>query len=90
MLRPSLLLGLALIWTGSEGFYLPGLAPVTYCDKPSAGGQCTVISLKLSFKLKKDHFRLKFRLLLQLQDDIKLYVNRLNSEESVIPYEYEQ
>jgi hypothetical protein len=25
-----------------------------------------------------------------LQEEIKLFVNRLNSEESVIPYEYEQ
>jgi len=42
-------------------FYLPGLAPVTYC-KSSEIGTCS--------------------------PDVKLYVNRLNSEESVIPYEY--
>ena len=44
-------------------FYLPGLAPVTYCDKPEGQG-CT--------------------------NDIKLFVNKLNSEETVIPYEYHQ
>ena len=45
------------------GFYLPGLAPVTYCDKNDIKG-CS--------------------------NEIKLFVNRLNSEESVIPYEYHQ
>jgi len=42
-------------------FYLPGLAPVTYCDNADLQG-CT--------------------------SDIKLFVNKLNSEETVIPYEY--
>ena len=45
-----------------SGFYLPGLAPVTYCDNAEMG--CT--------------------------SDIKLFVNKLNSEETVIPYEYHQ
>jgi len=46
-----------------ESFYLPGLAPVTYCKTAEiTGGTCT--------------------------SDVKLFVNRLNSEESVIPYEY--
>lgn len=58
----SFLLALCL-WGGCQAFYLPGLAPVTYCDKPNAGDKC--------------------------QSEIKLFVNRLNSEESVIPYEYE-
>lgn len=44
-----------------HGFYLPGMAPVTYCTEPK-DGICT--------------------------NEIKLFVNRLNSEESVIPYEY--
>ena len=44
-------------------FYLPGLAPVTYCDNKDID-TCS--------------------------NDIKLFVNRLNSEESVIPYEYHQ
>ena len=44
-------------------FYLPGLAPVTYCDNADLQG-CT--------------------------SDIKLFVNKLNSEETVIPYEYHQ
>lgn len=46
-----------------ESFYLPGLAPVTYCKTAEIqSGTCT--------------------------SDVKLFVNRLNSEESVIPYEY--
>jgi len=64
MIWPSVALGLTLFLVNyCEAFYLPGLAPVTYCDKPTEVGQCT--------------------------DEIKLFVNRLNSEESVIPYEYE-
>jgi transmembrane 9 superfamily protein 2/4 len=45
-----------------SSFYLPGLAPVNFCedDKPTETCKSTV----------------------------KLYVNRLDSEESVIPYEY--
>jgi len=44
-----------------RGFYLPGMAPTLYCDKPSTQN---------------------------CQGEIQLYVNRLNSEESVIPFEY--
>ena len=55
------LLALALVSNGNA-FYLPGLAPVTYCNKPIEGSKC--------------------------QTEIPLYVNRLNSEESVIPFEY--
>lgn len=43
-------------------FYLPGLAPVNYCEEGKATGTC--------------------------QPHVILYVNRLNSEEAVIPYEY--
>ncbi|KAJ8015707.1 hypothetical protein DPEC_G00028930 [Dallia pectoralis] len=43
-----------------SGFYLPGLAPVSFCEQ--AGTDC--------------------------QSDIQLYVNRLDSVESVLPYEY--
>ncbi|XP_040567137.1 transmembrane 9 superfamily member 2 [Lepeophtheirus salmonis] len=46
-----------------KGFYLPGLAPVTYCENPD--------------KLKR------------CQTEIPLFVNRLNSDESIIPYEYD-
>ena len=46
-----------------SAFYLPGLAPVTYCNNAEIQG-CT--------------------------KDIKLFVNKLNSEETVIPYEYHQ
>ena len=47
----------------SMSFYLPGLAPVTYCQNAEEG---------------------------KCRTDINLLVNRLNSEESVIPYEYDQ
>ncbi|GLG95782.1 hypothetical protein R5R35_008667 [Gryllus longicercus] len=46
----------------SQGFYLPGLAPVTYCKVEESLQSCKA--------------------------DVVLYVNRLNTEESVIPYEY--
>lgn len=49
---------LSAIWS----FYLPGLAPVNYCEEGKATATC--------------------------QSRVMLYVNRLNSEESVIPYEY--
>lgn len=47
----------------ASGFYLPGLAPVTYCQNAEEG---------------------------KCRTEINLLVNRLNSEESVIPYEYDQ
>jgi len=46
----------------STGFYLPGLAPVTYCQNAEEG---------------------------KCRSEINLLVNRLNSEESVIPFEYD-
>eukprot|EP00092_Neocalanus_flemingeri_P033108 GFUD01036003.1.p1 GENE.GFUD01036003.1~~GFUD01036003.1.p1 ORF type:complete len:661 (+),score=167.98 GFUD01036003.1:53-2035(+) len=55
------LASLAVSLSTVSSFYLPGLAPVTYCNNPDLT-TCT--------------------------SDIKLFVNRLNSEESVIPYEY--
>jgi len=55
------ILALSSLWVGIQGFYLPGLAPVTYCTSADIAG---------------------------CQNEIKLFVNRLNSEESVIPYEY--
>ncbi|CAM4613889.1 hypothetical protein PO909_006854 [Leuciscus waleckii] len=65
-LNPSLifLLSLTLVST-SVGFYLPGLAPVSFCEKNSNGdeGEC--------------------------QTEIQLFVNRLDSVESVLPYEYD-
>ncbi|XP_045108829.1 transmembrane 9 superfamily member 2-like [Portunus trituberculatus] len=47
----------------AQGFYLPGLAPVNYCQKGM-------------FEESK------------CQTAVPLFVNRLNSEESIIPYEY--
>ena len=52
------LTGLALLHT-AQAFYLPGLAPVAYCNK-QGNTKC--------------------------KTSIPLYVNRLNSEESVIPF----
>ncbi|KDR10991.1 transmembrane 9 superfamily member 2 [Zootermopsis nevadensis] len=49
----------------SNGFYLPGLAPVNYCKEGDGTGAKTCTS------------------------DVPLYVNRLNTEESAIPYEYD-
>ncbi|XP_065127947.2 transmembrane 9 superfamily protein member 5 isoform X2 [Paramisgurnus dabryanus] len=53
------------IFSSCSGFYLPGLAPVSFCEKPSEGeaGQC--------------------------ETEIQLFVNRLDSVESVLPYEYD-
>ncbi|XP_046427122.1 transmembrane 9 superfamily member 2 isoform X1 [Neodiprion virginianus] len=56
-----LLFGLCAL-TASNGFYLPGLAPVNYCHVGEQSDTC--------------------------KSEIKLYVNRLNTEQSVIPYEY--
>ncbi|XP_046483782.1 transmembrane 9 superfamily member 2 isoform X4 [Neodiprion pinetum] len=56
-----LLFGLCALTT-SNGFYLPGLAPVNYCHVGEQSDTC--------------------------KSEIKLYVNRLNTEQSVIPYEY--
>ena len=62
-----LIVALIFIVISTEAFYLPGLAPVTYCEKEAevvSEGKC--------------------------RSKINLFVNRLNSEESVIPYEYKQ
>ncbi|XP_078544745.1 transmembrane 9 superfamily member 2-like [Lissotriton helveticus] len=55
---------LLLLLAGHPGlcFYLPGLAPVNFCN-PEKGSSC--------------------------QSQIQLFVNRLDSVESVIPYEYD-
>lgn len=45
-----------------QSFYLPGLAPVNFCEEDKATDTC--------------------------KPDVKLFVNRLDSEESVIPYDY--
>ncbi|XP_043314741.1 transmembrane 9 superfamily member 2-like [Cervus elaphus] len=60
------LLGLGLILglqtASSTAFYLPGLAPVNFCEVNGETNYC--------------------------QSSIELYVNRLDSVESVLPYEY--
>ncbi|XP_056137240.1 transmembrane 9 superfamily member 2 isoform X2 [Lampris incognitus] len=47
----------------SSAFYLPGLAPVSFCEESKGGDAC--------------------------QTSIQLFVNRLDSVESVLPYEYD-
>ncbi|KAK1804055.1 hypothetical protein P4O66_020095 [Electrophorus voltai] len=46
-----------------SGFYLPGLAPVSFCEEDGKTSDC--------------------------QNKIQLFVNRLDSVESVLPYEYD-
>uniref|UniRef100_A0A674CP69 Transmembrane 9 superfamily member n=1 Tax=Salmo trutta TaxID=8032 RepID=A0A674CP69_SALTR len=46
-----------------SGFYLPGLAPVSFCEDDKGGDDCQTL--------------------------IQLFVNRLDSVESVLPYEYD-
>ncbi|XP_062856544.1 transmembrane 9 superfamily protein member 5 [Trichomycterus rosablanca] len=46
-----------------SAFYLPGLAPVNFCDEGKTTSDC--------------------------QNEIQLFVNRLDSVESVLPYEYD-
>ncbi|XP_060740840.1 transmembrane 9 superfamily protein member 5 isoform X1 [Tachysurus vachellii] len=46
-----------------SGFYLPGLAPVNFCEEDKKTDDC--------------------------QNEIQLFVNRLDSVESVLPYEYD-
>jgi len=60
----SLNLVLFLLFVGfGKGFYLPGLAPVTYCPKGHQGN---------------------------CQSKIPIYVNRLVSSETLLPYEYHE
>lgn len=67
--RPSTLHSLSLLVilaalspTPIDAFYLPGLAPVNFCEESKASETC--------------------------KSEVKMFVNRLDSEESVIPYEY--
>lgn len=59
---------LSLLLLGAPGprpgaaFYLPGLAPVNFCDEDKKSDECKA--------------------------EIELFVNRLDSVESVLPYEY--
>ncbi|XP_013783534.1 transmembrane 9 superfamily member 2-like [Limulus polyphemus] len=46
----------------SHQFYLPGLAPINYCEEDKTTGNC--------------------------KSEVELFVNRLDSDESVIPFEY--
>lgn len=59
-----LAVGLFFLFRDAGGFYLPGLAPVNFCEKAFEKPNC--------------------------KSNITLYVNRLDSDQSVIPYEYHQ
>ncbi|KAK9393614.1 transmembrane 9 superfamily member 2-like [Crotalus adamanteus] len=69
--RPSVLLALLLVLGGRAGlgtaFYLPGLAPVSFCEPSDAKQEGPAGCLP----------------------KIELFVNRLDSVESVLPYEYD-
>uniref|UniRef100_A0A672J188 Transmembrane 9 superfamily member n=1 Tax=Salarias fasciatus TaxID=181472 RepID=A0A672J188_SALFA len=54
---------LILCFSSCSAFYLPGLAPVSFCEEGKDVDDC--------------------------QKEIQLYVNRLDSVESVLPYEYD-
>ncbi|KAG7266781.1 hypothetical protein CRUP_028103 [Coryphaenoides rupestris] len=54
---------LSAVLCSCSAFYLPGLAPVSFCKGEKGGDDC--------------------------QTDIQLFVNRLDSVESVLPYEYD-
>ncbi|GAB5566445.1 transmembrane 9 superfamily member 2 isoform X1 [Prionailurus iriomotensis] len=62
LLLLSLLLGAAPGPRPGAAFYLPGLAPVNFCDEEKKSDECKA--------------------------EIELFVNRLDSVESVLPYEY--
>ncbi|GMT33198.1 hypothetical protein PFISCL1PPCAC_24495, partial [Pristionchus fissidentatus] len=51
-----------LLVAGTSAFYLPGLAPVNFCEKQNAKASCP--------------------------SNVTLFVNRLDSDQSVIPFEY--
>uniref|UniRef100_A0A671UVJ0 Transmembrane 9 superfamily member n=1 Tax=Sparus aurata TaxID=8175 RepID=A0A671UVJ0_SPAAU len=55
----------SLVWylCSCSAFYLPGLAPVSFCEEDQGGEDCQTV--------------------------IQLFVNRLDSVESVLPYEYD-
>uniref|UniRef100_A0A8C5MXU0 Transmembrane 9 superfamily member n=1 Tax=Leptobrachium leishanense TaxID=445787 RepID=A0A8C5MXU0_9ANUR len=66
--RSALLVTLVLFLAGlcsqpAAAFYLPGLAPVTFCEPEKTSENC--------------------------KENIQLFVNRLDSVESVLPYEYD-
>ena len=84
-----------LLATSATTFYLPGLAPVTYCTTKVKTEFDTLLFYKniICFIEVLNIFLLKcVHVYIQesttCSNDIKLFVNRLNSEESVIPYEY--
>lgn len=62
MTRSGPLVAALCLSSTTSAFYLPGIAPQSYCDKTNANEQCL--------------------------NDIPLLVNRLTSQDSVLPFEY--
>lgn len=71
-----------------SAFYLPGLAPVNYCAAKVASDTCPV---KYNFSLTSGNNEiLNYQHFSHFQNNIPVFVNRLNSEEAIIPFEYHQ
>lgn len=80
----------------TAAFYLPGLAPVNFCEKQNAHASCPVcftftftvltwVSLENILIFSQMLFSINIYV---LQSNITMYVNRLDSDQSVIPFEY--
>lgn len=69
-----------IVATISDAFYLPGLAPNVFCKKETPDSKCKVTKMKKKKRKKNE--------LLFLQSKLEVFVNRLDSVESVLPYEY--
>ncbi len=76
-----------------EAFYLPGLAPVNFCPVGGESTGCKVCAPPCPCVHKFDVLHLTLHEKLggkPFQSSIGLYVNRLDSDQSVIPFEYHQ
>ena len=67
---------LAIVFGVAVGFYLPGLAPVSFCRKVGSN-LSSMISIIIQGEEEEG-----------CKSQIELFVNRLTSSESVIPFEY--
>lgn len=86
---PSLLVFLAALLALSRGFYLPGLAPTNYCRdevrKADPDSTCKVQAVS------SPHVRRDFTFSLSLcspQSSVFVHVNKLDSVETIVPYEF--
>ena len=78
-----------------NAFYLPGLAPVNYCTKSKETEGCKVNDITAN--ILNHYIKIFFSQLMTNNNfffipksAIAVFVNRLNSEEAIIPFEYEQ